>query len=284
MDFNNREIVSLLLLGAFVIGVLFIPGVRSSLRSAISILFDPTIVLSILGLVTYLVAIIYLAHSIGLWRMTLLKETLIWFFLPGLALFSNFGRISEGKRIIGKTAGKLLIATILIEFFMNLFVLAAWAEIALQILLFLIVVLLPVAQANPDARNVVGPLEMLRAIVGFSLAGYIIWQLVFRWNQLDKSELLLELVLPLWLTVALLPFVFLMGALSAYQNAFNQIDRFTDDPRRRRRAKLALVATYIGRIKQVGSFGRAWGREATEAESFTESRDVVRRYRDSFSE
>ena len=282
MDLNNREIASLLLLGLLLVPALLIPGARSSAHSAISLLLHPKIVLSIFGLVTYLAAVVYLAESIGLWRTSLLKETLIWFLVSGLALFSNFDRVRRGERILGRTTAQVLIATLMIEFFMNLFALALWAEIAGQILLLGAMIWFAIVQRNPTKGRAVQRLEMFIALIGFSVAGYTIWQLIFRWAELDKGELLLELALPLWLTVALLPMILLMGAISAYESAFINIDSFTDDRRRRRRTKSALVLTYVRRIKQVGSFGQAWAREATEADSLAEARAAIRRYRDSF--
>ena len=66
-------------------------------------------------------------------------------------------------------------------------------------------------------------------------------QLVRLWKHLSLVGMLKEFILPVWLTLALLPFMLVFALLNAYGKAFTLINFRTDDRGRRWRAKAALV-------------------------------------------
>jgi hypothetical protein len=100
--------------------------------------------------------------------------------------------------------------------------------------------------------------------------------LVEHWASLDKTELLLSFALPIWLTLASLPFVFLFSLYATYETTFVRIDlAANEDKNARRRAKAALIASFHLRNRALYAFtGKAPG-ELANATSWGEARRII---------
>src|SRR5207244_2873095 len=94
--------------------------------------------------------------------------------------------------------------------------------------------------------------------------------------SLDKRQLALQFGLPVWLTLASLPFVFVFSLIANYQVQFLRIDVHTrDDPKARRRAKLALLTGYgFHNHEMAGLVGMAYT-DLASAKTWREARKVV---------
>jgi type VI protein secretion system component VasF len=57
-------------------------------------------------------------------------------------------------------------------------------------------------------RIVKTAVDGLLAVVGFGLAGYVSFQLVRQWDQLDKEAYPVEFAVPVWMTIGALPFIY----------------------------------------------------------------------------
>jgi hypothetical protein len=83
----------------------------------------------------------------------------------------------------------------------------------------------------------------LTTVIGLGLAIFVIFNVVTNWNEVTTKEHLLELLLPAWLTLGFLAFLYLIGVMVAYQSAFNRI-KWTLRDRKQRvwQVQLAMVS------------------------------------------
>ncbi len=82
--------------------------------------------------------------------------------------------------------------------------------------------------------------------------------------------------LPVWLTLASLPFVFVFSLIANYQGQFLRIDAHTrDDPKARRRAKLALLTGYGLHNHEMAAFRGMAYTDLASAKTWREARKVV---------
>jgi hypothetical protein len=98
-------------------------------------------------------------------------------------------------------------------------------------------------------------------------------------TEFDAGHTVRALVLPVWLTLGAMPFVYAVGSWGAYQQAFNCIDLHTGEPAHRRRAKRALLRAANLRAAEVGGFTGHWIWDLASAESSDDARAVMRRWR-----
>ena len=107
---------------------------------------------------------------------------------------------------------------------------------------------------------------------------------VANWSQVTTKEHLLELILPAWLTVGFLPFLYVISVLVAYQSAFTQIKwSLRDREALVWKAQLAMVSVLGGGARYAGKFTNGWIEDAASAGSLQGMRTVIKQFRQSRS-
>ncbi len=277
---NSRELAIVVWLGVLLIWGLTRSEIRASLKAVVISAAHLKILGPILGLVGYVACLCVVTEGVGLWSTSLIKETILWFVISGLVLFGNFTKVMQGRRLVTRKALLALVGTVLVEFYMNWFVMAIWAELILQPFVALLAMTLVVAEQKPEFESARRVLNALLGTVGLAIAAFVAIQLFSKWEEIDKARSLREFALPLWLTISVTPVVYLVAVLAAYEVAFLRIDFTKEEAGNRKRAKIALWTTFFVRIQPIGAFGGRWATEAVSADSLREARGVIRAYRD----
>lgn len=275
MDLSNRDVAFLIwlaVLAAFVLGRrdtrASVVGVLRGLRDKLAVLFR--------AFAVYIAAVVLVAQSLGAWNSGLLKDTIAWFLAPGLVLLFGFTNAYEGRGYYGRTLLRVMGLTALIEFYVNLAAFPLPVELLLLPGLVFLGAMSAVAALKPETMIVRRLSDGLLIVLGLAVLIGTGAYLVREWANLDKAELALSFALPIWLTVATLPFIFLFSLYANYETTFVRIDFATKgDSRARRRAKLALLASFHLRNRELHRFiGRAPGELAT-AHSWGEAQRII---------
>jgi hypothetical protein len=278
---NNRELAALLLLLALLAGFSLSRPIRASFRKVGEAFFAPKLLGSLFAMLAYVALLIWLGLRLGAWNWDLMSETAAWFLGSAFVLFLNVGDASRQSGFFWRVVLQTLGITFLIDFFMNdLFVLSLPAELALQVVVTLLVLLALVAGRDPNLEPVKRLADALVSVVILALTAFILVQVVRQWDQVTTRANFLELLLPVWLTLALLPFIYVASILVAFGSAFLRIDSaFDDDAGGSWRAKLALVSVLRGRRVDVSRFAGRWAKEAAAAPSFGTARRVAKEFK-----
>jgi len=137
---------------------------------------------------------------------------------------------------------------------MNVSVMSLLVEFLLQPTIAFVTLISIVASRDDQHRGFKKAVDILIALIGVSVLGYTARQLYATWHQIDTHGLLLQLVLPVWLTIGFLPFTYVFGLFANYEMAFTGIDWATRDRKARRRAKIALLTKFHFRARAVHDF------------------------------
>jgi hypothetical protein len=124
------------------------------------------------------------------------------------------------------------------------------------VLIVLVLVATVGKNADDDKQRALGRgIDVLLGIIGIALLAASLVQVIRLWRDLSLVGLLKEFVLPVWLTLALLPFMYGFALFAAYGKAFIRIDIRTEERRRAWRAKAALVlrvGPFLYRLRESG--------------------------------
>jgi hypothetical protein len=278
---NNRELAALLLVIAVLAAASLVPPIRSSVRQLAGILFGPKLLPRLLLMLAYVGLLIWLGLTTGIWSWDLASETVTWFVGSAFVLFMNQADASRQSGFFWRVVLQALGITFVIDFFMNdLFVLSLPAELVLQVLVTFLVLLSFVAAQDPAHRPVKKLADAIVWLIILALTCFILIQVVRQWDQVTTRANLLELLLPVWLTLAFLPFIYVSSILIAYGSAFDRIDRAMDDSTHSSwRAKLALVSVLRARRVDASRFAGGWAKEGVAAPSFRGARRVAKEFK-----
>lgn len=278
---NARQLATVIWFGLIILFLFWYPKSRSSMRRVVSSLAQPQVAVAIGALLTYVGVLVFGGWRLHWWTIDLTTDTVFWWVGSALVLFFNIDRVSKTERFFRRTVLGSVGATALAEFFVNdLFVFSLPVELILLPVLSLLVMTSVVAahvERGADAKRLV---DGLLALIGLGLAGYVASGLIVDWDVIDKVHALRTFALPIWLTLGILPFIYLVSLYFNYETAFTWIDSRAEHGSRWR-AKLALVLRLHGRTREVGAFTMYWGREIASASSFRDAWLVAGAFLDS---
>lgn len=275
---NNRELATVLWASAVVVAILVGCALNSNLRSSVGgvlrAVLTPVIVVPFVMMVVYCWGVVRLAIAFGFWNQDhLLTDTFFWFLTSAIVLFFNVA--DAGPGFVRRKALQVFGATVLVEFLMNLFVMNLILEILLQPWVFLWMGIELVARNNPEQRPAVRAAGFFLSATGIGIASYRVIELVENWRSAFSLQTGLKFALPIWMTLGILPFIYLLALYVAYDKALRYIKISATSARARLRVSLALITSIFGRDK-LQSVSWMTARRAAEEGSFREARRAFR--------
>lgn len=126
----------------------------------------PPISLVLLGFYGYIAALVWLASKVGLWNSELLKETISWGAISGLALVFSVTK-ADDPAFFRRAMRRTFAATVLIEFFFGIVSFSLPVEILIQPLLLMLVGVEVVAKKDPSSAQVASCVSTLLTMFGF---------------------------------------------------------------------------------------------------------------------
>ena len=277
MFLNNRELAFLFWLGVLLVWMLARRDTRSSLGPLVRSFFKAAILVPLVAFALYLAGVVLLARNWGLWQDDLLNDTVAWFLAAGFVMFFNIERVYTSDDYFKKAALNTLKAGVAIEVFVNLVVLPLPVELVLVPVLTFLAMTLVVAESKREYEPSRRLLSGILTFVGFAIFAFVGLSLITNVGQLSLIYLLEAFALPIWLTLAGLPFIYLIGLYAGYQRVFLRLDLRDADRKARRRAKLALVLACHLRATRIGDVSWGTQHELLEASSLAEARRALRR-------
>ena len=271
---NNREIASVVWIGIFFSLAMLKKDLRSSFGGVLRIALNPAIVTVVALFASYVALEVWSAEKIGLWRFGLASKTAAWAFASGIVLVFNFQTAFREPAFFRRTAANTLRFTIVLEFVLNFYVLSLIKELLLQPVVAFVALLSVLAGRDERNKSVRKLADGLLAAFGFTMAAFVLRQAYLHWRDLDLDALR-EFLLPIWMTVGLLPFVFAVALFAAYDSMWRDISRATSDRRVRLRTRLAVITKLHVRFRDVHGFRWKWVQDAVASGSFAAARRVA---------
>lgn len=280
---NSREWATLIWAVTAVVWMLTRTDMRTSMLSVVRVAFGRTIVLPASVMLAYIAAVVFAASRIGLWEVRLIGATLAWVIASALLGFFKVLRIPEERHYFRAALRRSLKIAVLVDAYVNLFVLPFWAELILLPSITLLAALIAVADASPELSGkeydtTRSCLKSLMGVLGIALLLYTTIHVVSDLSgpsglgRLGKS-----LVLPFWLNLALVPFMFLLAVRVVYETAFVMLG-FPGNATKASvwQAKLALMLSVGARPYVLGAFGAPWPYRLNQAETLAKARKVAK--------
>jgi hypothetical protein len=219
---TDRETASLLWAGLILAIAVTRAGARRTAADVVRAFIVRSILVSVLAYVAYVTGVVLVARALGLWNTSLAKDTLIWLVTVGLPLlFGN--RNSSKPGFYRRTARRTVGISVFVGLYMNLALFPLWAEFLLQPFVALILLASTLGGSNPKLAPAKRLADRFQVLIGLALFGYVTWSVATHLSDLNGLDLGLSLLLPIWLTLAVLPFIYPFSLLLSYQSAVTRM-------------------------------------------------------------
>jgi hypothetical protein len=275
---DNRETATLIWLLVLSAGVASRKNLRASVGGVFRIAMHPKVLLPIALMCGYVGMEVWIGAKLSLWQADLTKPTMIWLAVTALVMLVNFAKASEEPLFYRRTAMQAFGIAAVLQFFLNAWPMHFLAEIALQPVLAVLTMLSVYATRDEQHRSVKKAADFLIALAGFALLGYTIRQLYSTSHQINTRGMLLQLALPVWLTIGYLPFIYIVSLYANYEMAFTGINWATTDRNARWRGKIALLTKFHFRARELSRFPWIVAKQLAAAPDLSAARVVITKF------
>lgn len=144
----------------------------------------------------------------GLWDLGLLKTTILWLLLSGLALVMSLNDAIQKPGFFRRALLKILGVVAVVEFVAAFKSFALWIQIPAQVLAVMFAMVGVVAERDPQHAPVRKLAKGYLVLFGLSALIWSAAQLIGNWSTLDLGTIVRGFLLPIWLTPSALLFVY----------------------------------------------------------------------------
>lgn len=281
---NNREFANLILLIGFALAVGI--GTRKSLGPKLLGLLQhlkaPSLLLVLVALIGYVVGVVIAAARLGVWDRTMLYGTAVWFVTVATVSFFNVDRARTDRHFVRSVMLRSIEIAAILEFAASLYVFNLVTELLLQAALVAVTVLVAAASQVEEHLAVERLGNRLLGLAGVTVLAYSTWHVLADWTELDTGTLAFQALLPVWLTVAFAPLLYIFSLYVGYDSAARRLwYRGEDVPvGARLRALVALAMTFRGRRASLGRLDLYTARQMVLADNLSEAMGAARRQLD----
>jgi len=222
--FNNRECAIAIWLYIAAIGLLPRKGFRKSLAGLARSVFGTKICFFLLGLIAYVALIVFLSAKLNLWEWQMLKETVYWFFGTAIVIFANMTDAKKDEHFFRKKVVGTLGFAVVLEFVIGLYSFSLPVELILIPSIVLIAGMIVVAETDQKHAQAKKFLKFVMSVSGIFLLLYTIGKIIHNFASFFTAATLKDFLLHPALTIALLPFIYLLALYSSYESLFRHIE------------------------------------------------------------
>jgi hypothetical protein len=277
---TNREIASLILIGALLVFCIVRADIRKSLVGTIKVFFSYQLVTINLIYLTYAAALVLLAWRLGAWDPRLLKDTVIVLLVVGYPMVFRANSVSDGKVLLRRTVRETLGISALVVFYVNLSSLPIVWEVIIQLVGVFAAMLAVVAKSQgPKSRPVAVFMNGVLIAIGLLLFVTTTISFLAAWKTEDFGLILKTLCMTLWLPIALLPLIYVGAFLMQVQVIFVMLPFNNGHKKVRLGVKLALFFGLRGSVRLGADFVGPWRTRVGEASNYQDAQLVMKDFR-----
>lgn len=283
--FSTRELASLTLVFGFMIWILFLDRKEENLKKTLFTIIDSfknwKILASIFSYLAYLTVAVVVAKCLGLWNLSLLKETLLWTVLVGFPILLNSTGLRKGRKQFKDLMNETFGISALLALYFGLVSFAYYWELLLQFSITFLVIISIVANRDEKTKSAARTFSFLLGILGLVLTVATANVLIRTWPEVATQATLLEIGLNLWLPFALAPFIYLFVFLMRCETALKMLSFFNGKQPVPLRTRVAVVTGFHLSMNFASSFTGKWRKKLADSHTFRGSRGLMKDFRNS---
>ncbi|HVE95058.1 MAG TPA: hypothetical protein VNB24_09070 [Acidimicrobiales bacterium] len=276
---NNRELATLVWFAVLLAWVLSMRQTRASAVGVFRAAFASRLSILWLSYVAVIAAVIWGLRTLGLRYSGSTKDAVVWALVAGLSILSKFDTLSRNQRSFGQLLRRVFGATVLVEFYVNLYVFPLWVELLLQPFVALLVGMEVVAGTRDEYAVTRRVLNGCLSFIGWVLLASVTVYLASRLPDLNTVQIGLSFVQPLALTIVVVALTYVVALYSAYEQVFGHMSFPVVPSPTSRWSKVALVRGLHFRLGKVAGFTGYLPRRLKSMRTYAEALELVNDYK-----
>lgn len=251
-------------------------GVRQGVVQVGRSLMQHKVFLPFLLVADWTIGEVLIGERLGLWNGHFATDTIIWFVTVAGVLLVSAPAVGRDEHYLRKKVLKAVGIPVIVGVFIQLFVPNLVIELLLQPVIFLLAGVSIITDKKSGQEEVNKFANLLLAVAFLALASYVVVKTASNWSQ-HCHQVLLSFALPIWLSLGVLPLIYLIGVYSAYEWVFTmrKIGK-PEAPHGQWAIRLALMLSFHLRAHDLITFVDHALPALRTTTSFREVRSIVR--------
>ena len=277
---NSRELATFILLGLAVVLALSARSTRPSALGAAKSFFNWKIAVPLLAFGAWTTALVWLAAKFEFWTNSLTGSTLLWFLFVGFVWFLHIGEAGKDPDFLKRRMVEAVGLGAFLECFVSLEVLPLYLEFPLLVFTAFVAMLDAFAKNHDELKPAARLTSIVLVLIGVTLLFVSIEGLVDNKANLDGRDVLNQFLLPMWLTIGAVPYVYAVALWAGYESLMINFKIWNDRQRVPLRVGLGAAVELRGSLVDVAGFRGMAARRAVESNSFAGARAAVREFKE----
>ena len=227
---NNREIATAIWLTIIFLWALSISGVRRSILDLLKVFFNKKIFVPLIVMLLYIVCMVIVFEKIGFWDKTATKDTVLWTLGSALTTYVSLNKAAQDDSYFKNVILDNLKFVLILEFVVNLYSFSLPTELIVIPIVSFIVMLNAFSESKPEYKQVNKLLNFILGVFGLYLIVFTLREIVLDFQNFASLKNLRDFFLPIFLSISLLPFVYVMALFMQYKTFFILIDFANKNP------------------------------------------------------
>lgn len=278
VEFNNREIATAFWLIVFLLFVLKKRNVRKSRSRVFKSFFKPKLLIPFITYCVYVSLVLIFLQKIGYWDTDLVKDSIYWFLFAGIVVLGKSASTPISNSFWKQAIKDHFTVIVVLTFLINLYTFSLPIEFILVPLSFIIVMTGGVAQLKPENDDVAGIIHKVEAIFGWFILGGAVFKAINEFQLLASTETLRQFLLPVILTAAVFPFIYLISIYAIYDSLWIRT-RFKQPKKLTRYMRKEILKYGLLSMSRVEKLSKIKPYEIWQVKSETDFDNLLNRYR-----
>jgi len=273
---SNQEWALALWAGVALVYIVSNPHLRSGLFRVLRSFLQEKVLIALLFTFAWIAGEVALGDRLDLWRSADASDSILWFLTSAVVMIFNLTGVSTTEHFFRKSVRRLFTASAVITAFVYFFALPLEVSIVLVPVEALLVGISVVAAHSHDSEPSRKLADGLLWIIAIGLMVNGIVRLALGWSTLDKLGLVRSLVLPTWLTIGLLPMVYLLGTYAEFETELFQLKTESYCSQFRWKYAIAMASVFTMRAHALEESASDIHTQLDESMRMTEIRCLMR--------
>jgi hypothetical protein len=219
---------------------MFSKNIRHSFTDLLKALFAWKISVSLLVFFIHTASYVFVLFKLGLWDISLLKDTMIWLLSFGFISLMNVNKVNDSKYF--KTVlFDTMKWTIAIEFILNFFTFSLTKELIIVPILVFSVMMQVFASFKQEHKQVENLFKYILTAFGISIFVFSLYKTVEQHSKLFTFDNLKSFLLPVFLSLTFLPFMYLYNLFVKYEGLWTRLNFCIRNKQDRQRVKRQIL-------------------------------------------
>lgn len=214
--FNNREIATAFWIIVFLLFVLKKTKVRESIFRLFKSFVTPKILIPFIAYFVYVSLALIFLQKIGYWNTDFIKDSIYWFLFAGIVILGKSAANPVPNNFWKRSVQDHFSIIVILTFLINLYTFSLPIEFLLVPLSFFIVTTGTITEFNPEHSDVASFIHIIQAIFGWFILVAAVVKAISDFQMLASTETLKQFFLPIVMTIAVLPFMYLISIYVIY--------------------------------------------------------------------